>query len=144
MYIDGDIWYDMTMQWHIYIIGGFHVTQVSLIIKQVKHKIAYHSIYWVKKLKYHRRVINKPAKVSGMCDIPNSSKRQKVSLKIIGFSMEMPCWNPSEGLQHGDRKPVETSGVYFGSLNTYILSVKLGNIRIGTSLNILVTQKSET
>ena len=34
--------------------------------------------------------------------------RQKVSLKIIGFSMEMPCWSSSEGLQHGDRKPVET------------------------------------
>ena len=25
-------------------IGGFHVTQVSLIITQVKNKIAYHSI----------------------------------------------------------------------------------------------------
>ena len=24
--------------------------------------------------------------------------RQKVSLKIIKFSMEMPCWSPSEGL----------------------------------------------
>ena len=50
--------------------------------------------------------------------------------------METPCWSPSEGLQHGDRKPVETSGVYFGSLKTFILSVKLENIRIGTSLNI--------
>ena len=54
-------------------IGGFHVTQVTLIITQVKNKIAYLSIYWVKKLKYIRRVINKQrAKVSGMCDIPNS------------------------------------------------------------------------
>ena len=44
----------------------------------------------------------------------------------------------SEG-QHGGRKPVETSGVYFGSLKTFILSVKLENIHIGTSLNILVT-----
>ena len=26
-------------------IGGFHLTQVSLIITQVKNKIAYHSIY---------------------------------------------------------------------------------------------------
>ena len=67
--------------------------------------------------------------------------RQKVSLKIIGFSIETPCWSPSKGLQHGDRKPVETSGaVYFGSLKTFIASVKLENIRIGTSLNILVTQ----
>ena len=48
--------------------------QVSLIITQMKNKIAYHSINWVKKLKYRRRVINKQrAKVSGMCDIPNSS-----------------------------------------------------------------------
>jgi len=32
-------------------ILGFHVTQVSLIITQVKNKIAYHLINWVKKLK---------------------------------------------------------------------------------------------
>ena len=52
----------------------------------------------------------------------------------------------SEGLQHGGRKPVETSGVYFSSesLKTFILSVKLENIRLGTSLNILVTQNSKT
>ena len=49
-----------------------------------------------------------------------------------------------EGLQHGDRKPVETSGVYFGSLKTFILSAKFENIRIGTSLNILVTKNSKT
>ena len=35
---------------------------------------------------------------------------------------------------------MKTSGAYFGSLKTFILSVKLENIRIGTSLNILVTQ----
>ena len=35
---------------------------------------------------------------------------------------------------------METSGVYFDSLNTFILSVKLENIRLGTSLNILATQ----
>ena len=70
--------------------------------------------------------------------------RQKVSLKSIGFSMETPYWSPSEGLQHGDRKPVETSGVYFGSLKTFILSVKLENIRMDTSLSILVTQTSKT
>ena len=34
---------------------------------------------------------------------------------------------------------METSGVYFGSLKTFLLSVKLENIRIGTHLNILVT-----
>ena len=31
---------------------------------------------------------------------------------------------------------METSGVYFGSLQVFIRSVKLENIRIGTSLNI--------
>ena len=58
--------------------------------------------------------------------------------------METPCWSPLEGLQHGDRKPVETSGVYFDSLKMFILSVKLENIRIGTSLKILVTQNLKT
>ena len=47
------------------------------------------------------------------------------------------------GLQHGGRKPVETAGVYFGSLKTFLSSVKLENICIGTSLNILVTQNSK-
>ena len=31
-------------------IGGFHVTQESVIITQVKNKIAYPSINWVKKI----------------------------------------------------------------------------------------------
>ena len=51
---------------------------------------------------------------------------------------------PVEGVQHGCGKPVETSGLYFGSLKTFILSVKLENIRIGNSLNILVTQNLKT
>ena len=38
----------------------------------------------------------------------------------------------AEGLQHGSRKPVETSGVYFGSLKSFLLSVKPENIRIGS------------
>ena len=55
-------------------IGGLHVTQVSLIITQVKNKIAYHLINWGKKLTYRRGAINKQrVKVSGMCDIPNLS-----------------------------------------------------------------------
>ena len=70
--------------------------------------------------------------------------RQKVSLKVIVFSMETPCWSPSEGLEHGGRKPVETSGVYSGSLKMFILSVKFENIRIGTSLKMLFTQNSKT
>ena len=48
------------------------------IITQVKNKIACHSINWVKKSKYRRRVINKQrAKISGMCEIPNSSYSAK-------------------------------------------------------------------
>ena len=39
---------------------------------------------------------------------------------------------------------METSGVYFGSLKMFLLSVKLENIRIGTFLNIKVTQNSKT
>ena len=45
---------------------------------------------------------------------------------------------PSGGLQHGCRIPVATSGVYFGSVKTFILSAKLKNISIGTFLNILL------
>ena len=65
-------------------------------------------------------------------------------MQIILFSVETPCWSLSEGLQHGGRKPVKTSEVYFGSLKTFLSSVKLENIRIGTSLNILITQNSKT
>ena len=111
----------------------------------MKNKIAYRSINRVKKLRYRRRVINKQrAKVSGMCDISNSSYKKGITENYIVFSMETPCWSPSEELQRGGRKPAETSGVYFGSLKTFILSVTLENIRIGTSLNILVTQNSKT
>ena len=65
-------------EYAFYPIRGFHVTQVSLIITQVKNKIAFHLINWVKKLKNRRGVINKKlAKVLGMCDIPNSSYSAK-------------------------------------------------------------------
>ena len=40
---------------------------------------------------------------------------------------------------------METSGVYFGSLKMFLLSVKLENIAyLGTFLNIKVTQNSKT
>ena len=59
--------------------------------------------------------------------------------------METLCLSPSDELQHSGRKPGETSGVYFGSLKTFILLFKLKNIRIGTnSLNILDTQNPKT
>ena len=38
----------------------------------------------------------------------------------------------------------ETSGVYFGFLKTFLLSVKLENIHIDSSLNILASQNSKT
>ena len=111
----------------------------------MKNKITYHSINWVKKLKYCRRVIiNNVAKFRGCAILRTRVIRQRVSLKIIVFRMETQCWSPSEGLQHGGRKPVKTSGVHFGSCTTFLLPVKLENIRIGTSFNILVTQNSKT
>ena len=78
-------------------IGGFHVTQVSLIITQVKNKIAYHLKNWVKKLKDRRGVINKQhAKVSGMCDIPNLSYSAKGITEnysvYYGDAMLEPVW----------------------------------------------------
>ena len=77
-----------------------------------KNKIAYHLINWVKNLKNRRGVIIKNLQRFRGCAIFRTRViRQKVSLKIIVFSMETPCWSPSEGLQHGGRKPVETSGV---------------------------------
>ena len=38
---------------------------------------------------------------------------------------------------------MKTSGVYFGSPKTFLLSVKLENIHIGTSLKILFAQNSK-
>ena len=43
--------------------------------------------------------------------------------------LEPRGWSPSEGLQHGCRKPVVTSGDYFGSLKTFLLSDKLEKYR---------------
>ena len=40
-----------------------------------------------------------------------------------------------ENQELGGRKPVETSGVYFGYLKMFLLLVKRENIRIGTSLD---------
>lgn len=60
--------------------------------------------------------------------------RQNVPLKIIEFSMDSPCWCPSEGLQYGGRKRVKKSGIYFGYLKGFLLSVELANILIDASL----------
>ena len=76
----------------------------------MKNKIAYHSINWVKKLKYRRWVINKQCvKVSGMCNIPNSSYSAKGITEnysvCYGDAMLEPVW----GFQHITWRP-ETSG----------------------------------
>ena len=82
------------------------------------------------------RVINKQsAKVLGMCDTDSELDRVIREKVIIVFSMETPCWSPSDGLQHGGRKPVETFGVYFGYLKTFLLSVKIESIRIKALLS---------
>ena len=52
-----------------------------------------------------------------MCDIPNSS----YSAKGITEKIFTPFWSPSDG----NRKPMKTFGVYFGSLKTFLLSVNL-------------------
>ena len=87
------------------------------------------------------------AKVSGMCDFPNSSYSAKgfsENYRVkYGDAMLEPVGGTPTWVQRGDKKPVETSGVYFGSLKTFSLSVKLENIHIGTSLDILVTQNSK-
>ena len=44
-------------------------------------------------------------------------------------------WRPRQ-------KPVKTSGVYFGSLKTFIFFVKLENTRIGPLLNILLRTRN--
>ena len=46
--------------------------------------------------------------------------------------------------QHGGQKLMKTSGFSFGSLKTFLVSPKLENFRIDTSLNILVVQYSKT
>ena len=71
--------------------------------------------------------------------------RQNVPLKMKEFSMERPFWCPSEGHKYGGHKPLETSGVYFGYVETFRLySAELANIRLNTSLNILAVQTSKT
>ena len=52
------------------------------------------------------------------------------------FSMETPCWSPSEGLQDGGRKPMGTSGINF-TLSKYLFSLL-------TTDNIWATQNSKT
>ena len=57
--------------------------------------------------------------------------------------METQCRCTFAVHQHGGRKPVKTSGFCVGSLKTFLVSPQLENIRIDTSLNILVIQNSK-
>ena len=50
------------------------------------------------------------AKFRGCAIFQTQVIRQRVSLKIIVFSMETPCWSLPEELQNGGQKPAETSG----------------------------------
>ena len=83
-------------------------------------------------LRENNKDINSASKSRGCTIFQTWVIFQQVSLKIIVFSMETTSGSPSEELQHGGRKPVET----------FLLSLKLENIR--TSLNILATQNSKT
>ena len=94
--------------------------------RKLENKIINHSIYYVKKLRYCRRVINKQnLKVSGLSDIPYSSYSAKCTTQITELSIDAPWWSPSEGLQYGGRKRVKTSGIYFGYLKGFLLPFEL-------------------
>ena len=79
-------------------------------------------------MKYRRGVINKHrAMVSGMCDTSNSSNSTKgVTVNYSDYYGDAIIWSL---VCHS---------------RTFILSVKPEYLRIGTSLNILVTQNSKT
>ena len=87
-------------KWNFYWTSPYFEVHTTLIITQVKNKIAYHSINWVKKLKYRRRVINKQL-AKGCAIFRTRVIRQKVPLKIVGFCMETPCWTPNVKLTIG-------------------------------------------
>ena len=54
--------------------------------------------------------------------------------------METPCWCTTLAHQYGGRKPVETSGIYFGYLKRFLPCAELANIRIYIYLYIMVVQ----
>ena len=58
--------------------------------------------------------------------------------------METPYWCTALVHQYGGRKPVETSGIYFGYLKRFLLSAELANIGIYISLYMLAVQTSKT
>ena len=45
--------------------------------------------------------------------------------------METPCWSPSEGLQHGDRKPVDNNLDLALSCSNFLvpLKSKIGSVQ---------------
>ena len=50
---------------------------------------------------------------------------------------------PSDGHQHGDRKPAKTSGVYLGYFKAFLLSAELSHIDIDAFYYILADQTSK-
>ena len=50
---------------------------------------------------------------------------------------------PSDGHQHGDRKPAKTSGVYLGYFKAFLLSAELSHIDIDAFYYMLADQTSK-
>ena len=69
-------------------------------------------------------------KVSGQCDVPYLSYSAKWITQNYREQSGDAMSVSTEGHQHGGRKPLETSGVYFGYIKTFRHSVELANIRI--------------
>ena len=118
----------------IRIIGGFHLKHRHA---SEKNKILNHSIDRVKKLICCRRVIHKErVKATGLCDISYRDRviRENVPRKITEFSMGRHVGAPSDGHQHGGRKPAKTSRVYLGNFKALLLSAELSHIDINASI----------
>ena len=69
--------------------------------------------------------------------------RENVPQKITEFSMERHVGAPSDGHQHGGRKPAKTSGVYLGYFKAFLLSAELSHIDIDAFYYMLADQTSK-
>ena len=57
--------------------------------------------------------------------------------------MERHVGAPSDGHQHGGRKPAKTSGVYLGYFKAFLLSAELSHIDIDAFYYMLADQTSK-
>ena len=69
--------------------------------------------------------------------------RENVPRKITEFSMGRHVGAPSDGQQHGDRKPAKTSGVYLGYFKAFLLSAELSHINIDAFYYMLADHTSK-